>query len=93
MRPEAQPGDLARQFNSYSGKHLLEQHPEIRELYFWGGGFWNVGYYVGTTGAVSVETVERNIEESKHTRVMRFTPPTVGRGTRAAFRVDTPDFR
>ena len=38
----------------------------IRESYFWGGGFWKVGYYVGTTGAVSEEVVERYIEETEH---------------------------
>jgi len=43
------PADIARQFKSYSSKHLLEQYPEIRESYFWGGGFWKGGYSVGTT--------------------------------------------
>ena len=60
------PADIARQFNSYSGKHLLERYPEIRESYFWGGGFWKVRYYVGTTGAVSEDVVERYIEETEH---------------------------
>ena len=64
--PKHSPADIARQFKSYSGKHLLERHPEIREAYFWGGGFWKVGYYVGTTGAVSEEVVERYIEETEH---------------------------
>jgi putative transposase len=64
--PKHSPADIARQFKSYSGKHLLEQYPEIRESYFWGGGFWKVGYYVGTTGAVSEEVVERYIEETEH---------------------------
>ena len=64
--PKHSPADIARQFKSYSGKHLLERYPEIRESYFWGGGFWKVGYYVGTTGAVSEEVVERYIEETEH---------------------------
>jgi putative transposase len=64
--PKHSPTDIARQFKSYSGKHLLEQYPEVRESYFWGGGFWKVGYYVGTTGAVSEEVVERYIEETEH---------------------------
>jgi len=64
--PRHSPADIARQFKSYSGKHLLERYPEIRESYFWGGGFWKVGYYVGTTGAVSEEVVERYIEETEH---------------------------
>ena len=64
--PKHSPANIARQFKSYSGKHLLEQYPEIRESYFWGGGFWKVGYYVGTTGAMSEEVVERYIEETEH---------------------------
>jgi putative transposase len=64
--PKHSPADIARQFKSYSGRHLLERYPEIRESYFWGGGFWKVGYYVGTTGAVSEEVVERYIEETEH---------------------------
>jgi len=64
--PKHSPANIARQFKSYSGKHFLEQYPEIRESYFWGGGFWKVGYYVGTTGAVSEEVVERYIEETEH---------------------------
>jgi len=64
--PKHSPADVARQFKSYSGKHILERRPEIRESYFWAGGFWKVGYYIGTTGAVSEEVVQRYIEQSKH---------------------------
>ncbi len=60
------PANIARQFKSNSGKHLLERYPEVRESYFCGGGFWKVGYYVGTTGKVSEEVVERYIEEMEH---------------------------
>ena len=37
--PKHSPANIARQFKSYSGKQLLERHPEIQEAYFWGGGF------------------------------------------------------
>ncbi|ELY62812.1 IS200-type transposase [Natrinema versiforme JCM 10478] len=64
--PKHSPADIARQFKSYSGKHLLKRYPEIRESYFWRGGFWKIGYYGGTTDAVSEEVVERYIEEIEH---------------------------
>jgi putative transposase len=64
--PKHSPAKIAWQFKSYSGKHLLKRNPDIRESYFWGGGFWKVGYYVGTTGAVSEEVVEQYIEETEH---------------------------
>ena len=66
MRPEVQPGKHRSAVQVVLGKALLEQHPDIQEAYFWGGGFWKVGYYVGTTGAVSEEVVERYIEETEH---------------------------
>jgi putative transposase len=47
--PKSSPADIARQFKSSSGKHLLERYRNIRESYLWGGGFWKVGYSVGTT--------------------------------------------
>ena len=64
--PKHSSADIAQQFKSYSGKHLLERYPGIRESYFWGGGFWKGGYYVGTTRGVSEEVVERYIEETEH---------------------------
>ena len=32
--PKHSPADIARQFKSYSGTHLLERYPEIQETYF-----------------------------------------------------------
>jgi Transposase and inactivated derivatives len=32
--PKHSPADITRQFNSCSGKQLLERYPEIREAYF-----------------------------------------------------------
>jgi len=48
--PKHSPAEIARQFKSYAEKHLLERYPEIQESYFWGGGFWKVGYYVENDG-------------------------------------------
>jgi len=36
--PKHSPAEVARQFKSYSGKHLLEQYADIRESYFCGWG-------------------------------------------------------
>jgi putative transposase len=41
--PKHSQADLARQFKPYCGKQLLERYREIRQSYFWGGGFWTVG--------------------------------------------------
>ena len=64
--PSYSPAEVAKQLKGYSGKEILERHPELREAYFWGSGLWKDGYYVGTTGNVSAEVVRRYIEETKH---------------------------
>jgi len=79
--PKHSPADISRQFKSYSGKHLLEEYPEIRESYFWGGGFWKVGYYVGCDGSGirgGGETVYR--KDGTLGRMSGFTPDPGGSG-------------
>ncbi|ERG96850.1 MAG: hypothetical protein J07HQW2_03334 [Haloquadratum walsbyi J07HQW2] len=37
-----------------------------RLTYFWGGGFWEDSYYIGTAGEVSSQTIEQSIERTEH---------------------------
>ena len=41
--PKHSPANIARQFKSYSGKHLLERYPKIREEHFWAGDSGRLG--------------------------------------------------
>ena len=64
--PKWSPAEIAKQFKGYSGRTILNRHPEIKQRYFWGSGLWKDGYYVGTTGAVSEDVVRRYIEDTEH---------------------------
>ncbi len=58
---------MAKQLKEYSGRWILERHPELCEEFFWGSGLWKNGYYVGTTGNVAADVVQRYIDETEHT--------------------------
>ncbi len=45
---------------------MWNQHESLLENYFWGGGFWEESYYVGTAGEVSSQTIEQYIERTEH---------------------------
>ena len=64
--PKWSPAEIDIQFKGYSGRKILNRHPEIKQRYFWGSGLWKEGYYVGTTGAVSEDAVRRYIEDTEH---------------------------
>lgn len=64
--PKYAPSELAKQFKGYSGRMILKRFPDIKDEYFWGSGLWKDGYYVGTTGNVAADVVERYIKETEH---------------------------
>jgi len=35
--PKWSPAEIAKQFKGYSGRTILNRHPEIKQRYFWGG--------------------------------------------------------
>ena len=45
---------------------MWQQHEYLLENYFWGGGFWEESYYIGTAGEVSSQTIEQYIERTEH---------------------------
>ncbi|ELY93079.1 IS200-type transposase (TCE31) [Natrialba chahannaoensis JCM 10990] len=60
------PAEIAKQFKGYSGHEILRRYPNVKQAFFWGSGLWKDGYYVGTTGEVSEEVVQRYIESTVH---------------------------
>ena len=47
-------------------REMWQQHEPLLENYFWGGGFWEEPYYVGTAGEVASQTIEQYIERTEH---------------------------
>lgn len=62
--PKYAPAELARLFKGITSRRLTQEFQQIRRAY-WGprATLWAEGYYVGTAGHVSAETIRRYIEE------------------------------
>lgn len=55
------PVDIVRKLKSISVNEIFKGFPNLKKSKFWGSGLWSRGYYVGTAGTVSAETIQRYI--------------------------------
>jgi putative transposase len=62
--PKFAPSQVVRLFKGITSRRLTQEFQQIRRAY-WGTNatLWAEGYYVGTAGHVSAETIHRYIEE------------------------------
>lgn len=64
--PKHASSDIIRTVKSITAREMWEQHESMLEREFWGGGFWEKAYYIGTTGEMSSQTVQRYINRTEH---------------------------
>lgn len=64
--PKHAPSKIVRTIKSITAREMWEQHERLLEQMFWGGGFWERSFYVGTAGEMSSRTVERYINRTEH---------------------------
>lgn len=69
--PKFAPAEIVRLFKGISSRRLKKEFESLRRQY-WGelgihaaATLWAEGYYVGTAGHVSAETIKRYIEQSQ----------------------------
>jgi putative transposase len=64
--PKFDPAEIVRLFKGITSRKLKKEFESLRRQY-WGehATLWAEGYYVGTAGHVSAETIKRYIEESQ----------------------------
>jgi len=64
--PKFAPAEIVRLFKGITSRKLKKEFESFRRQY-WGehATLWAKGYYVGTAGHVSTETIKRYIEESQ----------------------------
>ena len=64
--PKFAPAEIVRLFKGITSRRLKKRFEILRRQY-WGehATLWAEGYYVGTAGHVSAETIQRYIEESQ----------------------------
>lgn len=58
--------DIVRKLKSISANEIFKGFPRLKKSKFWGTGLWSRGYYVGTAGTVSSETILRYIQNQKN---------------------------
>ncbi|MGQ9512426.1 IS200/IS605 family transposase [Thermodesulfitimonas sp.] len=62
--PKVAPAVIAKVLKGSTARTVFVKHPELKKK-LWGGHLWNPGYYVGTAGQVSSDTIRRYIEAQK----------------------------
>ncbi|MCL6479969.1 MAG: IS200/IS605 family transposase [Peptococcaceae bacterium] len=63
--PTVAPTDIVKILKSITANTIFRTFPALKRKYFWGSGLWSRGYYIGTAGSVSAETIKRYIENQK----------------------------
>jgi putative transposase len=61
--PKYSPAKIAQLFKGTTSRVIRLEFPEVKRLIRKAGTLWSPGYYVGTAGNVSSETIRRYIEE------------------------------
>ena len=66
--PTVAPTEIVRKLKSITANRIFAAFPWLKKRYFWGSGLWSRGYYIGTAGNVSAETIRKYIEAQKSPR-------------------------
>lgn len=66
VKPYISPTEVVKTLKSISAVRIFKKFPRLKRQRFWGSGLWSKGYYVGTAGTVSAETIKRYIENQKN---------------------------
>ncbi len=63
--PQIAPTEIVKTLKSITAVKLFHAFPDLKKRKFWGSGLWSDGYYVGTAGTVTAETIRKYIQEQK----------------------------
>lgn len=63
--PAIAPADIVKTIKSITAVKIFKHFPSLKAKKFWGSGLWSKGYYVGTAGTVTSETIQKYIQEQK----------------------------
>lgn len=63
--PTIAPVDIVKTLKSVCALHIFRTFPNLKSQKFLGSGLWSKGYYVGTAGSVSAETIQKYIQNQK----------------------------
>jgi len=64
--PYIAPADIVKTIKSITAIELFKNYSDLKTNKFWASGLWSKGYYVGTAGTVTADTIQRYIDEQKN---------------------------
>lgn len=63
--PYIAPTEIVKTIKSITAIEIFKRFPDLKPKKFWGSGLWSKGYFVGTAGTVTSETIQKYIAEQK----------------------------
>lgn len=64
-KPYVSPTEIVKTLKSITAIWIFRKFPKLNKQKFWDSGLWSKGYYIGTAGTVTAETIQRYIENQK----------------------------
>ncbi|PIU02930.1 MAG: IS200/IS605 family transposase [Candidatus Diapherotrites archaeon CG09_land_8_20_14_0_10_32_12] len=58
--PQSSPMEMVKKLKGISARLIFKKYPELKKE-LWGKHLWGGGYYVGTTGVVTKEAIQKYI--------------------------------
>jgi len=64
--PYIAPTDIVKTIKSITAIELFKNYSDLKINKFWGSDLWSKGYYIGTAGTVTADTIQRYMDEQKN---------------------------
>ena len=59
--PKQSPLEIVKKLKGISARLIFKKYPKFQKNEFWGKHLWSGGYYVGTAGIVTAESIQKYI--------------------------------
>lgn len=59
--PKQSPLEIVKKLKGISARLIFKKYPKFQKKEFWGKHLWSGGYYVGTAGIVTAESIQKYI--------------------------------
>jgi putative transposase len=59
--PKQSPLEIVKKLKGISARLIFKKYPKFQKKEFWGKYLWSGGYYVGTAGIVTAESIQKYI--------------------------------
>jgi len=59
--PKHSPMEIVKKLKGISARLIFKTHPSLKKKEFWGKHLWSGGYYIGTAGVVTSESIQKYI--------------------------------